>query len=79
MSKYDPLHAIQLTIFICKLHYWQMNHKGHLLVSYPVVWEVLVHYFPHLGLLGVQYGGAEVEAHIQHGCLISQRCATVLW
>lgn len=31
MSKYDPLHAITLIIFICKLHYWQMNHKGHLL------------------------------------------------
>lgn len=48
-------------------------------MSYPVVREVLVHYLPHLGLLGVQYGGAEVEAHIQHGRLVSQRCATVLW
>lgn len=48
-------------------------------MSYPIVREVLVHYLPHLGLLGVQYGGAEVEAHIQHGRLVSQRCATVLW
>lgn len=48
-------------------------------MSYPVVREVLVHYLPHLGLLGVQYRGAEVEADIQHGCLVSQRCATMLW
>lgn len=27
----------------------------------------------------MQYGGAEVEAHIQHGCLVGQRCAAVLW
>lgn len=47
-------------------------------MAHPVVREVFVHYLPHLGLLGVQYGGAEVEAHIQHGCLISQSCAPVL-
>lgn len=48
-------------------------------MSYPVVREVFVHYLPHLGLLGVQYGGAEVEADIQHVCLVSQRCTTMLW
>lgn len=47
--------------------------------SYPVVREIFVHYLPHLGLLCVQYGGAEVEANIQHGCLIGQCCAAVLW
>lgn len=48
-------------------------------ISYPVVRKVFVHYLPHLCLLGVQYGGAEVEAHIQHGRLVSQRCAPMLW
>lgn len=47
-------------------------------LSHPVVREVLVHYLPHLGLLGVQYRGAEVEAHIEHGCLVGQRCAPML-
>lgn len=48
-------------------------------LSYPVVGEVLVHYLPHLGLARVQYGGAKIEANIQHGSLVCQRGAPVLW
>jgi len=47
-------------------------------MSYPVVGEELVHYLPHLGLLAVQDGGAEVEAHVEHGGLVSQRRAAML-
>lgn len=48
-------------------------------MGYPVIGEVFVHDLPHLGLLGLQYGGAEVEADVEHGCLVGQGCATMLW
>ena len=47
-------------------------------MCYPVVREVLVYYLPHLGLLCVQYGGTEEQAHVEHGRLVSQRCASML-
>ena len=56
-----------------------VNNPSEQQLSHPVVREVLVHYLPHLCLLGLQYRGAEVQAHIEHGCLVSQCCATMLW
>lgn len=48
-------------------------------LSYPIVRKVLVHYLPHFGLACVQYGGAEIEANIQHRSLVCQRSAAVFW
>lgn len=53
------------------------NNTYSTLISYPVVREVFVDNLSHLGLLCDQDARGEVQADVEHGCLIGQSGAAV--
>ena len=54
------------------------DERAHVDAEHPVVGKELVDYFAHHGRLRVQYVGAEVEQHVEHGRLVGERVAAML-
>lgn len=52
----------------------QVHCKPHVVTENPIIWEKLVHNFPHFGCLRGKNVGAEVQTHKEHCCLVGQCC-----